>query len=583
MTLVPPREPSETLLRRPSSLDPAELGFTPRGPVAWLSPTQLAATGIRVAFAAQFGAYLDKRELQLALPTAVHADHAQSEELWIDYIADLGDGFDATYSMAYLLAQDNIEVNDGVLPRAQVLVLGGDQVYPTASSAAYEDRFEGPYKAAFPQPITETSPHIFALPGNHDWYDGLTAFLRLFARRNGNHIGGWVTKQTRSYFALKLPHGWWLLAIDAQGDAYLDDPQLEFFRGVAATFERGDRIIIAIPQPSWMITHANPRVYDTLDYFLRSVIDPSGAEVAVMLSGDLHHYSRYASKDAPRQLINCGGGGAYTSATHHLAEEIIVPPKHSVLRRSSPQIRYHLEKTYPSKLRSEWLGSGVFSRLPWRNVGFAAMLGIVHTMLLLALQNEEGRIITVPIFLMVTIMLAAGVFFSVGLTEGERRLPPTVLGGLHGVAHLMLGIGGWMVWKQLPFSDLTWPLPVLLAAVVYLPVAGVAAALLVSTYLLVASRFQVNLNELFAGQAIEDFKSFLRMRISPDGTLTIYAIGVDKISKKWVPQSSGSWFRPEKPLHPRLVDDPIVFAAPVRTPEEDAVAHMPSGLSTPTP
>ncbi|HEU5040337.1 MAG TPA: hypothetical protein VFT84_05935, partial [Gemmatimonadales bacterium] len=113
---------------------------------------------------------------------------------------------------------------------------------------------------------------------------------------------------------------------------------------------------------------------------------------------------------------------------------------------------------------------------------------------------------------------------------------------------------------------------------------GLAALLLVSLYLLVASRFRVNLNELFAGQGIEDFKSFLRMRIAPDGTLTIYAIGIDKISKKWVAQSTGSWFRPDKPLRPRLVDDPIVFAAPVRTPADaaDAAARMPSGLSTPT-
>jgi hypothetical protein len=581
VTLVPPREPSDTLLRRPSKLDPAELGFTPRRPVAWLSPTQLAATGIRVAFAAQFGAYLDKRELQLALPTAVHEDHANDPELWIDYISDLGDGFDATYSMAYLLAQDQIEVNDGVLPRGKVLVLGGDQVYPTASSAGYEDRFEGPYKAAFPQPITEESPHIFALPGNHDWYDGLTAFLRLFARRNGNHIGGWRTKQTRSYFALKLPHGWWMLAIDAQGEAYLDDPQLEFFRGVAATFEKGDRVIIAIPQPSWMQTDAHPRVYDTIDYFLRAVIDPSGAEVAFMISGDLHHYSRYASKDAPRQLINCGGGGAYTAATHHLAESIVVPPQHSVLRRSSQQIRYHLQKTYPTKLRSQWLGSGVFARLPWRNPGFAVMLGIIHTMLLLAFQNEAGRIVTIPIFLLVMLIMASAIFFAVGLTEGEQRTVPFILGGLHGVAHILLGIGGWLIWKLLPFHDLPWPLPVASAVAFYLPVAGVAAALLVSLYLLIASRFRVNLNELFAGQGIEDFKCFLRMRIAPDGTLTVYAIGVDKISKKWVPQSVGSWFRPEKPMNPRLVDDPVVFAAPVRLAPDDA-AHMPSGMSTPT-
>ncbi len=584
MSVIPPREPLDTTLRdtyhrRPSRLDPEELGFTPRRSVAWLSPTQLAATGIRVAFAAQFGAYLDKRELQLALPTQVHEEYAAREELWLDYIADLGDGFDPTYSMAYLLGQDQIEVGDTALPRGNVLVLGGDRVYPTASSAAYEDRFEGPYKAAFPQPLSDRSPHLFALPGNHDWYDGLTAFLRLFARRGDSHIGGWKTQQTRSYFALKLPHGWWLLALDAQGEAYLDDPQLEFFKGVAATFEDGDRVIIATPQPSWVQTDAHPRYYDTIDYFLRTVMDPSGAEVAVMVSGDLHHYSRYSSAQLPRQLINCGGGGAYTAATHHLPAEISVPPKHSVMRRSSPQSRYRLEKTYPSKLRSKWLGSGVFGRLPWRNPGFTALLGVLHTMLLLAFQNEAGRILTIPIFLMVSIIMAACVFFAVGLTEGQQRFVPFFLGGLHGVAHIFFGVGGWLIWRELPFRDLKWPLPALSAVVLYLPVAGVAAALLVSLYLLIAANFKVNVNELFAGQGIEDFKSFLRMHIASDGTLTIYAIGVDKISKRWVPQTTGSWFRPKEPLKARLVDDPITFAAAGT--RRDATSDMPEAAPSP--
>lgn len=577
MTVIPPREPSDTFLRRPTRLDPDELGFTPRRAVAWLSPTQLAATGIRVAFAAQFGAYLDKRELQLALPTQVHDEHAESDELWIDYISDLGDGFNATYSMAYMLAQDEVELNELKLPRGHVLVLGGDQVYPTASSAAYEDRFEGPYKAAFPKPLGDDSPHMYALPGNHDWYDGLTAFLRLFARRGDSNIGGWRTKQTRSYFAVKLPHGWWLLALDAQGEAYLDDPQLEFFRGIAATFSPGDRVIIATPQPSWMQTDGRPRAYDTLDYFLRTVIDPSEAEVEVMLSGDLHHYSRYASNETSRQLINCGGGGAYTAATHHLPEEITVPPRHSLMRRSSPQAKYQLQKTYPSKMRSEWLGSGVFARLPWRNPGFAAMLGILHTMLLLAFQNEAGRVLTIPIFLMVTIVMAACIFFAVGLTEGQRRTVPFLLGGLHGVAHILFGIGGWLIWKQLPLRDLTWPLPALSAVVVYLPLVSVAAALLVSAYLLVAANFKVNVNELFAGQGIEDFKSFLRLHIAPDGSLTVYAIGVDKISTRWVPQSNGSWFRPRSPMKARLVDEPVRFGM------AGDVPRMPSGSHTPTP
>jgi hypothetical protein len=137
---------------------------------------------------------------------------------------------------------------------------------------------------------------------------------------------------------------------------------------------------------------------------------------------------------------------------------------------------------------------------------------------------------------------------------------PFVLGGLHGVAHIALGVLGWMAWRELPFVDWRWPLPPVMAALLYLPIAGVAAALLVSAYLLIASSFRVNLNELFAGQGIEDYKSFMRLHFAADGTLTIYVIGVDRVSHRWVAQPEGSWFRPAKALRPRLVDQPIVFA-----------------------
>ena len=83
----------------------------------WLGPVLLAATGARVALAEQFGAYLDKRELQYPFPKKVN-DHSQGQDLWFDYVADTGDGFDATYSVAYLLAQPELtDRTDAVLPR----------------------------------------------------------------------------------------------------------------------------------------------------------------------------------------------------------------------------------------------------------------------------------------------------------------------------------------------------------------------------------------------------------------------------------------------------------------------------------
>ncbi|NUT36093.1 MAG: metallophosphoesterase [Hamadaea sp.] len=559
---------------RPSSLDPEELGFTPREPVPWLGPVLLAVTGVRVAFAEQFGAYLDKRELQGAFPTKVYDEHAEDEEVWIDYISDLGDGFNATYSMAWLMAQKSLRVatpDDGrdnllltELPRGQILVMGGDQVYPTASGKDYEDRMVGPYLAAYSTPEHgETPPSAFALPGNHDWYDGLTAFLRLFARREGGHVGAWQTKQTRSYFALKLPHNWWLLAVDVQGEAYLDDPQLDYFRSVANLLGQDDKVIICFPQPSWVQTAAHPRGYDTLGYFRRKLIEPTGAQVKVMISGDLHHYARYAEQEAGGEhLITAGTGGAYLYATHGLPTKVTVPPRRPFAVDTQQQT-FTLRTTYPSRRKSRALSAGIFPRLPWRNPGFATLLGIVHTLFLLSLKGRAHQLLSFPAFLMIGLMLAGSLFFAVGLSHGMLRRIPVILGLSHGIAHVMVGYAGYFAWRELPFDNQPWPWPGVLAFVIYGPVAGFVATQLVALYLFVAGAFRVNLNELFAGQGIEDYKGFLRMRIGADGALTIFPIGVDKVGRSWVPKpqraASTPWLDPETPLKPKLIEEPIVI------------------------
>lgn len=551
---------------RPTSLDPAEIGFRPRRPVPWLGPVLLAATGARVAMADQFGAYLDKRELQNAFPKQIH-DHSRKDELWLDFVADLGDGFDATYSVAYTLAQPELELGGERLPRGEVLVMGGDQVYPTASSEAYEDRFRGPYRAAMPTPPPgDPAPTLYALPGNHDWYDGLTAFLRVFARREGTSIGGWRTAQTRSYFALKLPQRWWLFAVDVQPGSYLDDPQLQYFREAAAEVQPGDKVIVCMPNPYWVEAADNPADYDTTDYFLRKVIAPTGAEVALMLSGDLHHYARYANDH--RQLITAGGGGAFLYATHELPKKITVPPKESIVRQASRAEEYALTRVYPSKARSQALGTGVFARLPLRNPGFLVMLGILQTMLLLALDNAKGRIITTPIFLMVVAMFGLTLFFSAALSA-KRSARHYLLGIGHGLIQVGLGIGGLFLWRELPFDQWVWPMPVLTAAAFYGPVVAAVSGQVVALYLLVASRFGVNLNELFAGQGIEGYKNFLRLHIAHDGTLTIYPVGVDAAGKHWraTPQSPAHlpWFEPAKPLPVRLIEPPVTLGGPAQS------------------
>jgi hypothetical protein len=149
-------------------------------------------------------------------------DHAIEPDadgsVWVDYIADLGDGFEATYAMAYLLAADRLKVQGEAnpLPAGKLLVMGGDQVYPDATKQEYHARLRDPYDWAFYE-CGKPYRKLFAIPGNHDWYDGLSAFSALFcsardriSRGKGVQIGGWRCYQHRSYFAIKLPHNWWI-------------------------------------------------------------------------------------------------------------------------------------------------------------------------------------------------------------------------------------------------------------------------------------------------------------------------------------------------------------------------------------
>lgn len=546
-------------------MKPRELGFTPQPQVPWLAPMLLLRTGVRTGLAMIFGSYLDKRELQGVLPARWYEQPGTDGELWLDYVADLGDGFDATYSVAHLLAQPQLTVGEHVLPRGQVLLMGGDQVYPSAHMRAYEDRTKGPYTAALPLPPADgPQPTLYALPGNHDWYDGLTAFLRMFVGERADNIGGWRLEQTRSYFAVQLPHRWWLFGVDEAFGDYLDDPQLVYFEKAAAALGPDDKVIVASPSPTWTTGG-----YEPLDYFLRKIIEPTGAQVKLMLAGDQHYYARYAR--AERQLVTCGGGGAYLAATHTLPQRITVPPRQSLVRAASPRREYELAARFPDRSRSRRLAWGVFGRLPLRNPGFAAVVGGIHTLLMLAiagalhqLSDVEARLMTIPLALMLAVVLggtAALAYIPTGRPKGKRH---AAAGLIHGVAHIALGFAGAWAWLQLPVHDWVWPVPLLVAALVYAPLAGIVACQLIGLYLVVGSPFGVNVNELFAAQGIEDYKSFLRLHIGADGALTIYPVGVSRICRRWrvnpdAADADASWVVPARAdtLRYELVEEPI--------------------------
>ncbi|WP_051703812.1 metallophosphoesterase [Glycomyces sp. NRRL B-16210] len=529
---------------RPQDLSPEALRFVPQQPVRWLSPRTLLDTSLRFGLARVFGGYVDKREIIGGRPQGVF-DHSDAEELWIDYVADVGDGFNATYSIAYLMAQDHLDVGGERLPRGSVLVMGGDEVYPAGDWLEYEQRMKGPYEAANPgNPVS-----LYAIPGNHDWFDGLTAFARQFTE--GRTVGGYRTFQKRSYFALELPHRWWLFAVDAQFDTHLDQTQIEYFQRAAEQMRPGDQVILCVPQPSWLWTDHDPRSFDRIDHFIRDVIAARGARVPLILTGDRHHYAHYAEVDGSRHLIGAGGGGAYLSPTHTLPDQLTAP-KRSVAEPDAREREYRLTQTYPSKSRSMGYAFGIFGRLPWLNKGFVVLMSVIALIATVSILEGTGTFVAAA-----AVLLCAGVVFA-HPGEGRRSIKHYVLGALHGAAQVGLAWAGAKAISALDSVNF-------LTYLAYLPVAGLVGTWLVGLYLVVANRVGVNANELFAGMSVIDQKCFLRLKVGKDG-VTVYPIGLDRAGRSWEADPQGaatdSWIRPTEPLNPRLIEPGFAAAHP---------------------
>lgn len=533
---------------RPSDLSSRQLRFHRQKPIHWMSTRVLASTASRLALAKLSGAFLDKRELQALNQQGVF-DHSDSEELWVDFIADLGDGFDATYSVAYLASQAELDPGEP-LPRGDITVFGGDEVYPASDWREYENRTKGPYQAAMPEGDTS----LYVIPGDHDWYDGLTAFLRLF----GNHrkIGGRQTHQSRSYFAVNLPHRWWLLGIDSAFDAYLDQPQLDYFTWALGEMEPGDPVILAVPEPVWYWADSYPRDFDRMDYFIRNIVECAGGDVRLILTGDRHHYARYRAVDGQRDMVTAGGGGAYLSPTHTLPRRVEAPSPDSLSRHGSESRTYDLQAKYPSRRKSWSFGAGVFWRLPKRNLSFVAMMGVVQLLGLLSFLNSPGTAVAAS-----AAIVAGTVIFA--NPSGSRTFVDWAAGLAHGAAQIGLMFAGAWAWRTLS------PPPGWESYVAYVPISGIVATMVVAAYMLVASSVDVNSNELFAGQSIEHAKGFLRLKVTVDG-VTVYPIAVPKVGRKWHADPDGepedSWIVPDKPIKTHFAEEPFfVPKGPART------------------
>ncbi len=526
----------------------AELGFERRPMVRWLDPHQLLSTAARVLASGFSTSYVDSREQQAHVPAGV-VDRSGADELWLDYVSDLGDGWNSTYTVAWLLAQDHLDVahsdDHHRLPRGSLLIMGGDQVYPVPTRTHYENRLLGPYRSAIPCPPPSGPVDLFAIPGSHDWYDGLVNFVNIFCR--GRLIGGWRTSQARSYFAVRLPHRWWLWGVDLQFGDFLDEAQLSYFAKVASEEMRpGDRVVLCMAKEVESGRRSAEVCSDrTLAHLEQEMIGPAGGSVALYLKSGRHYYSRYAGPSGAQQ-ITAGGGGAFLHPTHDLPEEIEAPgAEDESFRRAA---------VYPSAAWSKHLRRRVWL-LPAYNVPLAAALGALQVLVvfMLNLHLDEGHrdlgfgdltraLWESPSAFLLIIGVIATFGAMIRLAHDARGLPRLVIA----LGHSALQFGGLalgIVIASRLSAVFQGGAPSLVAFLVLVwVIGGLGGAFGVSAYLWVTNCMGFHANEAYAPLHHADQKNFLRLHIGPDGSLTVYPVGVERVARRWQ-------FRPDAAAH----------------------------------
>lgn len=249
-------------------------------------------------------------------------------------LGDTGEGDDPQYAVVPGL----LEAGAGT----RFAVVCSDVLYPVGSANEYGQKFFRPYRD-YPAPI-------YAIPGNHDWYDGLTGFMRVFCRapalparpRPRTGSAAWwrdllwrpsatpddaLLDEARHLRAApeqaaRQPGPYWamdtgpirIIGIDTGLLGDIDREQGEWLRRVA----RGPRPkILVTGSPIYVDGAYHPCAIEgggTVDEIVR---DPAHRFVAA-IGGDIHNYQHYPVDVDGRRIeyVVSGGGGAFMHATH---------------------------------------------------------------------------------------------------------------------------------------------------------------------------------------------------------------------------------------------------------------------------
>lgn len=463
-------------------------------------------------------------------------------EAWIDFVADTGDDVTVSEAVARMVRSTYEVVIDGEtrrLPRGDVLLLGGDLAYPVATVREMSRRLIEPWNRVLEKEGPEPSRVLLAIPGNHDWYDGLDGFCRLvqapcafeelpagdaalhpraeefpvlawaeaFSRgvavqKPGKiALYGYVPVQRASYFRLPLTRDIELFAIDRQLRR-IDDRQQAYFRMPLAG--RGRLLFMPDPMRAWGEIRPDGAAA------LRSIGVRPDRDPTLLIAGDVHHFER--SADGPSTHVVSGGGGAFLQGA-----------------RMSQDGSYRIDAEFPGPLHSRQL----VWRLPWfMATGRSGLVvtGIFALANAFVLGRDGGPFERVP--LISAIIIAAIVFAGTALLIGWRRhrlfrviVPSVVTGVLMGLVPLAgLGFESWLSAAAGGGVGAQWG-----AFVLGLVIATLLSGVVFGTMLALIAEWGLNLAQPFAALGLPGFKQFLRIRVSEDangrGSVEVFSIG----------------------------------------------------------
>ncbi|MDB4942588.1 MAG: calcineurin-like phosphoesterase family protein [Labilithrix sp.] len=503
---------------------------------------------------------------------------ALGRPVWIDFAADTGDDRDVSAAVGAMVASTydaEDEAGDRlVLPRGDVLLFGGDIAYPVATSDEIYKRLVLPWNEQLRERRASAGRRVLlGVPGNHDWYDGLDGFGRLFRRRVDEPFrterrdrASRISKRLRRRPGRKIGLVARQLHLDEVG--ILLGAAVSFFRSVRAFFtgvavRHRRRLVLrgyvpvqeasyfALPLAPGLDLFGADRQLGRVDFRQRSYFskwrkahpdravlftagDPALAygvrnepgwrmlgacrlglekDRVLFLAGDFHHYER---RKVGRSLhVIAGGGGAFLHGTR-------IGPY--------PAATGEPQAAYPSGAASRKLVAQVPLKLAVGRAGWLVHLALA---LLAAVELASARRGTGALFatsLVLSLVLGVLLYFVAHQGHGKRAI--ALLAAPFGLALGLLPMG-------LRFS--TEQLPAMAGDPAVILATAFGGAAVFGLYLAMLAAMGLEHQQAFTVLGHPGFKHFVRLRVHPDGRVDGWAIGKDDMLDGSTPVLVDRW------------------------------------------